>query len=104
MGVEKSSGEKVSPCSSVIRRCVRKFRLDSFLNERSYKKEHGTGPSTLQGKIASMTSAGQKRWYKQIMQDGYGSIPYKDVDHFVRDVAPICKEEGRIDHYTETRT
>ena len=89
--IETASGEKITPLSLKLRRCLKKFQIGSE-DGRPYFKT-GMKPmaaKTLDEAIATMTHKIADNRLKAIDSDNYHMESYRNALDFQKDVAALC--------------
>lgn len=92
MKVETASGGKVTPLSSLLRRCLKKFKQNSDDGKPYYRSGMETmNVPRLDIVIASMSEKQATRRLNCIKRSGYSSSGYQNGAAFLNDVAALCK-------------
>ena len=92
LAIEKASGEKCTRLSSMVRRCLLKFRVASPDPSIFYVKGGARLVCpTLQTCMQTMTQRMATRRHSAIMSERYEQQPYATGRGFLMDVAALCK-------------
>ena len=89
--VEQASGEKRTPLSNLIRRCIVKFSKGLDDGKPYYRgQRRRTDSQSLEDAMSSLSDAAAARAMSAIKAEGYPERPYRNAVSFIKDIASLC--------------